>query len=202
MVQKQRLWYSVLTVLILSICSDFWSIDAQQLGFSEMHHVLIEGDTCYDQTRRVNGICRTQSNCPEMIKDLNERGILPQKCFHRGFTAIWCCPLENTPSSTRPYREQEHTTTPRSYSNRATGDSAGFSRTSEQKCHDYSNLTLSKSVVGSFGLYPSKNTVDEHKCKYNGGEGFIVGGTPARPGGDYVFRHTQQKKNPCHENKT
>lgn len=166
------------------------------IAFTHESHDNIEGETCYNLVRRVNGICTLPNQCPEAIKDF-KKGIQPQICNYKGHLPIICCPRPvttlfqpespTTPSITTRFTQKHTTETITStvsgiFPLPSTANSPNFHRISERKCIEYMKLSIEENVVTTLSLNPENRPVQKSKCRKSSSEGFVVGGTKSELG--------------------
>lgn len=113
----------------------------------------IEGETCFNLVRKIDGICSLPNQCPEAIRDF-QKGIQPQICNYKGHLPIICCPRSEKPvaepTSIQSSRPISTAPPPPIIQSSDSFQSAG-ERISEKKCKEYMKLGIEESVV-SFKL--------------------------------------------------
>lgn len=57
-------------------------------------------DHCQVARSGSNGICRFYEDCPKVLNELVEQGLIPAKCGFQNRREIICCPLPPTPKPT------------------------------------------------------------------------------------------------------
>lgn len=167
------------------------------IAFTHESSGNIEGEICYNLIRRTNGICTLPNQCPEAIRDFQQKGIQPQICNYKGHLPIICCPEKPVvtqpifpsiaTSTTTRFVSQPITTTktttfaPPTRPPQPVAANVGI-RISDQKCRQYTKLMIEESVVTTLSLNPENRTVQKTKCAKSSSEGFIVGGTKTERG--------------------
>lgn len=57
-------------------------------------------DQCKVARSGSNGICKYYEDCPVVLKELLDQGLMPAKCGFKDRREIICCPLPPTPKPT------------------------------------------------------------------------------------------------------
>lgn len=83
------------------------------ISFTHESSDNIEGETCYNLVKRMNGICTLPNECPEAVSDF-KKGIQPQICNYKGQLPIICCPRQSVAPTTptKPFTPSTSTTHP------------------------------------------------------------------------------------------
>lgn len=70
--------------------------------FNLMHAELDLDDQCLVARSGINGICRFYDDCPMVLDELLNQGLIPAKCGYKDRKEIICCPAPVTPKPTMP----------------------------------------------------------------------------------------------------
>lgn len=57
-------------------------------------------DQCQVARSGIRGICRFYDDCPVVLTELLDQGLMPAKCGYKNRREIICCPLPPTPKPT------------------------------------------------------------------------------------------------------